>query len=203
MKIAILGAGNIGGTLGKKWAAAGHEVIFGVRDSQSPKTRAAVENSGGKTRAVSVEEAVHFGEVVLISVPWGTVPEVVAANAAGLGHKIIIDSTNHFAGPVINNLKCIQDNVPSAIIFRAFNSLGWEIFAEPQIGQVQADMFYCGPDGAPRLAVERLIAEVGVRPIWVGGNERVEAVDHVGSLWVALVSQRGWQRRRIAFKLLE
>ena len=189
MKIAILGAGNIGGTLGKKWAAAGHEVIFGVRDSQSPKTRAAVENSGGKTRAVSVEEAVHFGEVVLISVPWGTVPEVVAANAAGLGHKIIIDSTNHFAGPVINNLKCIQDNVPSAIIFRAFNSLGWEIFAEPQIGQV--------------LAVERLIAEVGVRPIWVGGNERVEAVDHVGSLWVALVSQRGWQRRRIAFKLLE
>ena len=41
MKIAILGAGNIGGTLGKKWLKAGHEVIFGVRDIRSAKTRAA------------------------------------------------------------------------------------------------------------------------------------------------------------------
>jgi predicted dinucleotide-binding enzyme len=203
MKIAILGAGNIGGTLGNKWLSAGHEVIFGVRDPRSPKTKAALESTGGKIKAVSVEEAIRFGDVVLISVPWNAVPELVASNAAGLVNKIILDSTNNFAGPVINNLQRIREKVPSAALFRAFNSLGWEIFANPQIGSAQADMFYCGPDGANRQVVDSLIKDIGVRPVYVGDNDRVTAVDNMGAMWVALVAQRGWQHRRIAFKLLE
>jgi len=202
MKIAILGAGHIGGTLGNKWLAAGHEVIFGVRDSQSPKTKTALENAAGQIRAVSVEQAVQFGDVILISVPWNAVPELVAVHAAALGHKIILDATNHFAGPVINNIACIKEGVPSARIYRAFNSLGWEIFANPQFGPNRVDMFYCGPDGAQRQVVESLIADIGVRPIWVGDNDRVVMVDNLGALWVTLVSQGG-KTRRIALKLLE
>jgi len=203
MKIAVLGAGNIGGTLGNKWLAAGHEVVFGVRNSQSPKTKAALEQAGGKINATSVERAVQFGEVVLISVPWGAVADVVSTHAAGLAYKIILDSTNNFGGPVINNLRVIKEKVPTAQLYRAFNSLGWEIFADPQIGQEQADMFYCGPDDAERQVVDKLIAEVGVRPVWVGDNDRVVAVDNMGAMWISLVSQRGWARRRIAFKLIE
>ena len=116
MKISILGAGNIGGALGKKWLAAGHEVVFGVRDSQSAKTRAALENAGGKIRAVSIDAALQFGQVVLISIPWEAVPALLAEHAAGLENKIVVDATNHFAGPVINNLAIIQGKAPSAVL---------------------------------------------------------------------------------------
>ena len=63
-------------------------------------------------------------------------------------------------------------------------------------------MFYCGPDGAQRPAVEKLITEIGVRPIWVGDNDRAAIVDAVGSLWITLVRQSG-RSRHLAFKLLE
>lgn len=202
MKIAILGAGNIGGTLGKKWLAAGHEVIFGVRNSHSAKTSAALENVGGKIRAVDVDEALRFGQVILVSVPYSAVPELLTAHAAGMENKTILDATNNFAGPVINNLERIKEKVPSATLYRAFNSLGWEIFANPQFGQVQVDMFYSGPDGAQRQMIEGLITEIGVRPIWVGDNDRATIVDNIGALWVTLVFQRG-RSRRIALKLLE
>jgi len=123
MKIAILGAGNIGGTLGKKWQAAGHEVIFGVRESHSAKTRAALENAGGKIRAVDVDEALRFGQIILVSIPYGAVPELLAAHAAGMENKTILDATNNFGGTVINNLERIREKVPSAALYRAFNSL--------------------------------------------------------------------------------
>ena len=57
MKIAILGAGNIGGTLGAKWAAAGHAVVFGVRDPDTPKARVALETAGQGARLDSLAEA--------------------------------------------------------------------------------------------------------------------------------------------------
>jgi 8-hydroxy-5-deazaflavin:NADPH oxidoreductase len=202
MKIAILGAGNIGGTLGRKWLAAGHEVIFGVRDSHSAKTSAALEKAGGKIRAVDMAEALRFGQVVLVSIPYGAVPELLAIYAAEMANKTILDATNNFAGPVINNLERIRGKVPSAVLYRAFNSLGWELFAEPQVGGQQADMFYSGPDGPQRTLVDGLIAEIGVRPIWVGDNDQAAIVDDLGALWVTLVRQRG-RSRRIALKLIE
>ena len=202
MKIAVLGAGNIGGTLAKKWLAAGHDVIFGVRDSQSAKTRLALENTGGNLRAVSLQQALRFGQVILVSIPWGAVPGLLAEHAARLENKIVLDATNNFSGPVINNLALIHEKTPSAVLYRAFNSLGWEIFANPQIGTTQVDMFYTGPDGAQRPLVDNLIAEIGVRPVWVGDNDKATVVDNLGQLWVMLVFQRGMSRR-IALKLLE
>ena len=199
MNITILGAGNIGGTLGKKWAAAGHTITFGVRDPNSPKTQAALAKV--TARALPVPEAIAAGEVILFSIPWAAVPETVTANTAALSGKILIDATNNFAGPIINNLAALQ-TVPHAHIFRAFNSLGWEHFDDPMAGGVQTDHFYTGPDGEHRARVEKLIEEVGVRPVWVGDNDRIQIVDHVGALWVTLAFQRGWGRG-IFLKLLD
>ncbi|WP_199247350.1 NAD(P)-binding domain-containing protein [[Phormidium] sp. ETS-05] len=61
MKIGILGAGNIGGTLGKLWAKRGHEVYFGVRDVNSEKTQALLAESGPNAKAGSIEEAAAWG----------------------------------------------------------------------------------------------------------------------------------------------
>jgi predicted dinucleotide-binding enzyme len=198
MKIAILGAGNIGGALGKIWLAAGHEIRFGVRDADSGKTKQALEEAKG-AQAVSTSEAIAFGEVVLFSTPWATVAEIASANSKTLDGKIIMDATNNFMGPVINNLSALQSAAPNSKIFRAFNSLGWELFAESAISDQPVDMFYSGPDGEIRAQVHGLIGEIGVNPIWVGDNDRIQLVDNMGALWVNMVFQRGW-KRRLAFK---
>ncbi len=200
MKIAILGAGNIGGTLGGKWVGAGHQVLFGVRDLQSAKTISALEQAQA-AKATDVPSAIQGSDVVLFSVPWKNVPEVAKANAESLNGKLLIDATNNFAGPVINNLKALQEAAPDAKIYRAFNSLGWEVFANPVIDGHTADMFYSGPDGETRDTIHSLIEEIGVNPIWVGDNDRIHLVDNMGALWVNMVFQRGWKRRS-AFKAI-
>lgn len=200
MNIAILGAGNIGGTLGRKWAAAGHAVVYGVRDPASPKSQALRELDPA-ARLRTVAEALATAEAVLVATPHAAVAEITRTHAPALAGKLVIDATNAFGAPVVSNVQTLQDAAPTATVFRAFNSLGWEHFAQPQLDGLQIDHFYCGPDGEPRAALERLIAEVGLRPIWVGGHETLPVVDALGTLWVTLAFRRGLGRG-IALKLL-
>jgi predicted dinucleotide-binding enzyme len=69
MNIGILGAGNIGGNLGRLWSQAGHAVFFGVRDPDSPKTRAALAVCGPEARVGALSEAAAFGDVVALALP--------------------------------------------------------------------------------------------------------------------------------------
>ncbi len=200
MKIAILGAGNICGTLGGKWVPAGHDIVFGVRDVNSPKTNSALEQAQG-AKATDITTAINESELILFSISWKTVPEIARANAAALHRKLLIDATNNFAGPVINNLNVLREIAPEAKIYRAFNSLGWDVFANPVINNQMVDLFYIGPDGDSRSLIHTLIEQVGLNPIWVGDNDRVHLVDNMGALWVNMVWQRGWKRRS-AFKAL-
>lgn len=201
MRIAIVGAGNIGGTLGAKWAAAGHSVVFGARDPESPKARASLEAAGGGATITSVAAALGGAEVVLLSLPGAAVAAFAEQHGPALGGALVIDATNQFGRPVMNGIAAIQAAAPGATVVRAFNSLGWENFAEPVVGGVQADLLYAGPDGAPREAVERLIADVGLRPVRVGDLDQAPLVDAVGALWGALVFGQG-RGRRLAFKVL-
>jgi len=201
MKIAIIGSGNIGGTLGAKWAAAGHAVVFGVRDAGSAKARAALGAAGERARVDKIAGAIADAEVVVLAVPGAAVAETVAAHGAALDGKLVIDTTNQFGAPVMNGIAAIAGAAPQAAIYRAFNSVGWENMAEPIVGGVQADLLYCGPDGAGRAAVEQLIAAVGLRPVRVGDLQQVALVDNLGALWSALVFGQGLGRR-LAFKVL-
>ncbi|HVO79666.1 MAG TPA: NAD(P)-binding domain-containing protein [Terriglobales bacterium] len=69
MEIGIIGAGNVGGALGKGWAKKGHAVMFGVRDAADPKVVALLKDAGANARAGSVAEAAKFGEVVVFATP--------------------------------------------------------------------------------------------------------------------------------------
>jgi predicted dinucleotide-binding enzyme len=201
IRIAVLGRGKIGGTLGAKWAAAGHQVVYGVRDPSSSKSRSGSAAAGTGARTDTIANAIRFGHVIVIAVPAGAVEETVAAHGAALDGKIVVDATNRFGAPVVNNIAAITAAAPQAVIFRAFNSIGWENFAEPVIDGEQADLFYCGPEGDSRSVVEKLIADVGLRPVRVGGLETAPLVDNVGALWVALVFGQH-KRRHMAFRLL-
>lgn len=200
MNIAILGAGNIGGTLGRKWAAAGHSLVYGVRDPASPKAQA-LRALDPAARLLTVAEALAAADTVLVSTPHAAVAEIAQTHAPALAGKFLVDATNAFGAPVVNNVQTLQTAAPTAVVCRAFNSLGWEHFAEPQLEGRQLDHFFCGPDGEPRAVMERLIAEIGLRPIWVGGYETLPVVDALGTLWVTLAFRRGLGRG-LALKLL-
>ena len=201
MKLGILGARVIGGTLGKKWVAAGHQVRFGVRHPDNAEVQALVQSLGSAASIGSVAEAVAFGDVVVFAIPGRAMDETISALGAALNGKIVIDAANKVGAPVMHSVSALTTHAPDALVFRAFNTLGWENFANPRFGDIQADLFYCGPAGEAQAAVESLIAAVGLRPVWVGGLDQIQLVDALGSLWFALAlgQKRG---RHLAFKLL-
>jgi predicted dinucleotide-binding enzyme len=101
----------------------------------------------------------------------------------------------------MHSLASISAVAPEVRVYRAFNSLGWEVFAEPQYGDQQADLFYCGPPGSAQHKVETLITDVGLRPIYVGALDQAPAADAITRLWFALaIGQK--HGRRLAFKTL-
>ncbi len=101
----------------------------------------------------------------------------------------------------MNSVATIAAAAPGATVYRAFNTLGWDNFADPTFDGVAADLFYAGPDGEARAMVEQLIADIGMRPIRLGGTDEVALVDSVLPLWFALASGQR-MGRHLAFKVL-
>ncbi|MGB8648116.1 MAG: NAD(P)-binding domain-containing protein [Anaerolineae bacterium] len=202
IKIAVLGSGNIGGTLGAKWAAAGHIVAFGVRNPASVKAQSAQSQAGENARLTGFADAIQSSEVVVIATPSGTVDALLAEHGGLLNGKLVVDTTNRFGTPVINHLAEIAQAAPQARVHRAFNSLGWECFANPVVNGTQVDLFYCGPNDETHPVMEQLITDAGLRPVYVGGLETAAIVDNVGALWVTLVFQRKMPRH-MALKLIQ
>jgi predicted dinucleotide-binding enzyme len=163
----------------------------------------------------SIAEAIAGSDIVVLAVPGSAVNDVVSGNAGLLNGKIVIDATNQRVKgqaeatgqwgerKTLNSLDVLQEHAPDAVVFRAFNSYSWEIFADPAFGDERADLFYAGPAGAGQAAVEQLIRDVGVHPVRVGGLEQVETVDNVLALWASLALFAGKGRDKIAFKVLE
>lgn len=202
LTITVLGAGNIGGTLGKKWSAAGHKVYFGVNDPNGKHAQTIRTELGDSAMIGTIEDALQAApDVVLIALPGGVVEAIAQQYAAQLDRRVIIDAANRMGADTMHSLAPFHQYTPQAQIYRAFNSLGWENFAEPTFDGVQADLFYCGPDGETRATVEQLISDVGLRPVYLGGSEQIGLLDSIASLWftLALGQKKG---RHIAFKVL-
>lgn len=201
MKIAILGAGHIGGTLGKKWAKAGHTIRFGVRDRHKPETQELVKTLGENASLLSISEAIDFGEVVVFAIPGPAMEETISSNTSALDGKIIVDTANKIGAVIKNSLSIFAIHTPNARVYRAFNIYAWENFDNPTFDNILADLFYCGPDGESRAVMERLISDVGLNPIYLGGPEQVELVDSVLTLWFTLATGQK-MGRHFAFKVL-
>lgn len=200
-RVAVLGAGNIGGTLGRKWVAAGHDVTFGVRDPQDARAQALRAEVGERVKVGTVDEALAAGDVIVMALPGPAMDETIARYAAQLDGKTIIDAANRMGDSRRNSLATFQARTPNARVYRAFNSYGWENFADPDFDGVAADLFYAGPDGDSRATVEQLIADIGLRPVRLGDVDQTDTVDAVASLWFALaLGQR--KGRHLAFKVL-
>src|ERR1700736_2218416 len=100
MNIGIIGSGNVGGTLGTRWAQAGHRVAFASRDTNSPDIQRLVSRAGASARAATVPDGAAFGDVLLLATPWPAAKEALQS-AGDLTGKVILDATN----PLLPNLE--------------------------------------------------------------------------------------------------
>ena len=189
MKIAVIGTGKIGGTLGRRWLAAGHEVVYGSRAGSG-------EGPGGAPQ-LAVGDALAGADVVVLALPGGAVADVVAANAAALGGKVVIDATNNIGAPETDSRAAIAAAAPDARYVRAFNTLGWENFADP----LPATALFFAADPGARPVAEELITAVGLEPVFAGDASATGTVDALLPLWFALVKYNGGNRR-VALRVL-
>lgn len=197
MKIAVIGSGNMGGALGRQWAANGHQVMFGSRDPRSDKVQALVRAAGAQAQAGTVPEAIAFGEVILLAVVPQAV-ESVLQEAGDLDNKILINCTNRYDGRSAD-LEVLR-LARNARVVRAFHTLPWEAAANPRYGETNATAFLSGDHAEAKDIVARLCRDIGLDPIDVGGAEDMRKAEAaIGALWGILAPRFG---RDFSFRVL-
>lgn len=207
MKIAVLGAGNVGGALGKLWAGRGHEVRFGVPDPNSPRMKQLLAGLGGRARAAGNREAAGASEVVVLSVPWPAAEQAVR-DCGDLRSKMVIDCTNplrpDLKGLAVGDTTSAGEQVAAwsgAKVVKAFNTLGAGLYGQAEFGGARADGFYCGDDAGAKTTAKSMIADIGLNPVDVGPLRNARLLEALAMLWIDLAINQGWGAKH-AFKLL-
>jgi predicted dinucleotide-binding enzyme len=192
MKIAVIGAGKIGQAVGRPLVRAGHEVTYGIRN---PDHKPDVDGAAVTDIAGALKDA----DAVLLAVLGLAVPEVTEAHAAALEGKVVIDASNRFDGGPFNNYPAVH--AAGGRYVRAFNIVGHEVIAEPEVDGVIADQYFSAEDDEARTIATQLIRDVGLRPVFVGGNDTLDILDSIVKLVIALAYKQEWGRV-IAFRTL-
>ena len=201
MKIAIIGAGNVGGTLGKAWAQkAGHDVCFGVRDPNAEKANELVQSIGGKARAATVAEAAAFGEMIVLSTPWPATEAAIRAMGDVKG-KAILDATNPLTrgpdgialeiGHSISGGEKVQGWAPGASVFKTLNTTGFGNMANPVFNGVKSVMFVAGDDDANKPKVMGLVGDLDFDVVDAGPLRNARLLEAHAMLWIDLSLARG------------
>jgi predicted dinucleotide-binding enzyme len=174
MRVAIVGPGRIGGNIARQLAAAGHETMLSFSRDQARLDQLVAE-IGDRASAGTPAEAVAFGEVVILSVPWGAIQDALA-QAGSLRGKIVIDTTNQFgSGPKpAAGQTAAQYNaarMPGALYTKSFNTLTSAFQAQTagRQGTERVVQWLCGDDGDAKKIVAGLIEDAGFHPVDLGG----------------------------------
>ena len=208
MKIAIIGAGNVGQALASGWTSKGHQVIFGSRDPDGAKAQAAVAATAGKATAKREQAGVQAAEVVVLAVPWDAT-EAVVKGLGDLAGKTLIDATNPIGpgfqlavGKDTSGAELVQQWAPNARVIKAFNTTGAENMRNPLYDGEPTTMFICGDDAAAKSVVKGLAEDLGFAVADTGGLATARYLEPLAMVWIhlAIVQKQG---RNIALKLVQ
>ena len=176
LKIGIVGSGQVGGGIGSAWVKAGHEVMFSSRHIEHDQALA--NRLGANASAGTPREAAAFGEVVMISVPYGALPSVGRDLAALLDGKVVIDTCNPFVWRDGDIATWARDKgaglasaelLPGARIVRAFNAIGAARMAAAHESPGRVGMPIASDDAQAAATASRLIRDAGYTPVLIGG----------------------------------
>jgi predicted dinucleotide-binding enzyme len=197
MKIAIIGAGHVGGTLGAGWAGRGHEIFFGVRNTTDPKLKDLLARTSGNVHTAKVNDAAAAADVVALTVPWPAVDDALKS-AGDLRGKILLDSTNPLK-PDLSGLETgfttsggehVAARAPGARVVKIFNTTGFPNMANPEYREGRAMMLYCGDDAQAKKVAAQLATELGFEPYDVGPLTEARLLEPFALVWIHLAVQQ-------------
>jgi predicted dinucleotide-binding enzyme len=205
MRIAVIGAGSVGATLGQAWLKHGEDVAWGLRNPADPKYAALP-----KDRIETPAEAVKAAEVVVIATPWSAT-EAAVKGLGSLAGKIVIDCTNPLGmGPDGLQLVLGFDTsageqvarwAPGASVFKSFNTTGADNMARAADYPVKPMMPVAGDDAAKKATVMQLVAALGFEPVEAGPLKNARLLEPFAMVWIDQAMKRG-RGRDFAFALV-
>lgn len=209
MHIAVIGTGNVGGTLGRRWAQKGHHVTFGSREPHSEKLQWLLAESKGNATANSPAAAASQADVVVFAAPWSTAQQTLAA-LGDLSGKTIIDCTNplntSFDGLELGHTTSAAEEMAKwahgAHLVKAFNSVSAATMANAEYGEANASMFYCGDHESANEIVHHLAEDLGLEPIYAGPLKNARYLEPFAMLYIHLAVRGGWGSN-CAFKMMK
>lgn len=205
MKIAIIGAGNVGGGLAAAATKAGHDVVVSAADPASASKAAA---NTGATAAATNADAVQGADAVVLAVPHGAVAQVVADLGAALNGKTVIDATNPLNDSYTDlttsgtsAAEALQQQVPGAKVVKALNTVFASRYATPSENGQPLDAFLAGDDADAKATVTELVTSLGLRPVDLGGLRMARTLEELAFANISLNAGNGWTWQS-AFRLV-
>ena len=196
LKIGIIGAGHIGGTLASLWVKAGHEVLVSSRHPEQLK--GLVSSLGPKARAGTPREAARFGDVVLISVPYGALPQIGRDFRTELSGKIVLDTGNPYPqrdGDMATEARrkgtgvSSAEFLPGVRLVRAFNAINsGDLASEAHRSGERIAIPLAGDDGQALEGAQRLVRDAGFEPVVVGPLARAREFDVGTAVYTRLMT---------------
>ena len=196
MRIGIIGAGKVGGSLGKLWVRAGHEVFFSSRHPNRLKTL--VEEAGSGAYSGTVADAAFFGEIILFSPNFWGLDDALKA-AGPLKGKTVVDVTNPLEwnpnDRMVRSLPWsttageeLAQKLPDAQVVKAFSTIPASFIPHAFFRPAQLQrlvVFYCGDHRLSKVAVDRLIADSGFVGVDAGSLRLARELEAPGRLYRA------------------
>jgi predicted dinucleotide-binding enzyme len=199
MRIAVIGAGNVGSGFGRAAVRAGHDVVL---TAHHPEKAQAVAADIGATAAESKSAAVEGADVVLLAVPGTVAPGVAAEVAASLGGAVLVDASNPlnatFSDLAIEGTSGAEDvarRAGSAPVVKAFNTILAGRYADPVENGAPLQAFMAGDDEIAKSRVGELATSLGFDPLDAGGLRMARALEEMAFLDITLNATRGWSWR--------
>jgi predicted dinucleotide-binding enzyme len=199
MRIGIIGAGNVGMTLGNAFVRAGHDVVYGSRDEGRTAPHAGALLG-------SIRGAVLDAEIVVLATPFAAIESALGA-AGDFAGKPLIDATNpigHDFSLVVGRSTSGGERVASlaknAKVVKGFNTTGYDVMANPKFGAHRALMLCCGDDADATSAAAKLATDIGFDGVPLAGLARARDLEPMALVWLQLAMQRGLGRE-MAFGL--
>jgi|SRR5882672_238071 len=185
MKIGVIGSGRIGSTIGGLWVKAGHEVMFSDRDQEQVKR--AIDGLGSRARAGTAQEAVAFGDAILIAVPYMALPAIRDEVGIRLRGKVVIDPNNPVPARDGEMAVAAKEKgagvssaalLPGARIVRSFNSWGYATMAREANRPAPRMALPVAADDAEALQLGmQLVSDAGFDPVNAGSLAASKAFD--------------------------
>lgn len=190
MKIGIIGSGNIGRTVGKLWADAGHEVMFSSRHPDQLTELAA--EAGANARVGTPDEAARFGEIILLAVNYKNNDAVIDSIGAHFAEKIIMDATNPVGftlpdGETAGTL--MAKKLPNATIIKVFNHVNFKVLqSEAHRSGDSLAIAVAGNEADAKATVMKLVSDAGFVGVDIGTLADSAPLDPGGALWTKSIT---------------